>query len=342
MAAMCGLLTGAAAQTGILIKHANRDTAYIKDYYRKYFIVRAYESTKFNNFKYINGHDKLIYKPNDHNNFGLGFNYRFLCLNLGVYVPGAGKDKSTYGKTHYLDLQTHLYVHKFILDFYGQFYRGYYLANSESVISNLTTHIITRPDVSTRDITLELQYVFNDKRFSYNAPFYQNELQKQSAGSFLLGGGIYHFDARGDSALTPSDVSYANFFHNYRFNASSNSGMGASGGYAYTLVIKKRFFITGILTGGLGVNEASLSNTLADQQQKKLGAVLNLSGKFAAGYNSDKYFAGVTYIRLVTEDNAVEPGAWQEVNTGNFRFTVAKRFRLKRNILPKSELIKIE
>jgi len=333
----------AAGQTTILIRHADRDTAYIKDYYRKHLILRAYESTKFNNFKLIDGSDKLVYKPNDHDNFGIGFIYRFISINIGFYIPGVGKNRDIYGKTHSLDLQTHLYVHRFIIDFYGQFYRGYYLANSSSVTNNLPPgQIVTRPDIDTRDITLEVQYVFNDRRFSYNAPFYQNELQKKSAGSFLLGGGFYHFDARADSAFTPTDVNYSNFFQNYRFNKCSNTGMGINGGYGYTVVIKKMFFITEMLSLGAGFNYSQLTSSTSGNDNGKFGLGLNVSEKFAAGYSTDKYFAGITYIRLVTEDNSIAPKTWQEVNTGNFRFIVAKRLRLKKALIPKSELLNME
>ncbi len=327
----------------ILIRHGNKDTTYIKEYYRKHLVIRAYESTKFNNFKYIDAHNKLIFKPNNHNNFGVGFNYRFISLNFGFYVPFAAKNSDVYGTTKPLDLQTHIYLHKFIVDFYGQFYKGYFLSDTrQSIFNGSDDHPMLRPDIATRDISLEVQYLFNDKKFSYNAPYYQNEIQKKSAGSFLLGGGIYHTDAKGDSALAPTNITYTDFFRNYKFNASSNTGIGFITGYAYTQVIKKIFFITDALSGGAGYNRSTLSDNYLDQNIRKNGVQFNLTERFAAGYSSDKYFAGITYIRLITEDHSIYPHTWQEVNTGNFRITVAERFRLKKALIPKSELIEIE
>ena len=326
----------------ILIRHANKDTAYIREYYRKHMVIRAYESTKFNNFKFIDGTDKLVYKPNDHNIFGIGFNYRFISLNLGIYIPSTGKNIGIYGRTKELDLQPHIYVHKFLIDIYAQFYHGYYLSNSGAVPNNtLNDNVEKRPDIATKNISFVVQYVFNDKRFSYNAPFYQNERQKKSAGSFLLGGGIYHTDINGDSALSPANINYANFFNNYRFNASVNNGIGLNGGYAYTLVVKKYFFLTEAITAGAGINNVSLSSP-SNPDVQKTGAEVSFTVKLAAGYNSDNYFAGVTYIRLITDDNSLKSDTWQEVNTGNFRFTVAKRIRLRKALIPKSDVIKIE
>jgi len=334
--------TLADGQTTILIHHTDKDTTFIREYYRRHLVIRAYESTKFNNFKFIDGHKKLVYKPNDHDVFGIGFNYRFLSINAGVYIPSAGKDIGEYGRTMALDLQPHVYVHRFIIDLYAQFYHGYYLSNAGATQYNYPhDDVEKRPDIATRNISVGIQYVFNDKRFSYNAPFYQNERQKKSAGSFLLGGGVYHTDISGDSALTPVNISYANFFNNYHFNATHSTGIGLNGGYAYTLVIKKLFFLTEIISAGAGLNNAMLT-TESNQLVQKNGAGFNLSAQLAAGYNSDNYFAGVTYIRLVTENNSIVPGAWQEVNTGNFRFTVAKRIRLNKALIPKSDLIHID
>ena len=339
----CFSFTEAMGQATILIRHADRDTAYIKEFYRKHLVVRAYESTKFNNFKFIDGSKKLIYKPNDHNIFGLGLNYRFISLNIGLYVPAAGKNISIYGRTKDLDLQTHIYVHKFIVDLYAQFYHGYYLSNTTSSLSSYPVdRIEKRPDISTKDLSIVVQYLFNDKKFSYNAPFYQNELQKKSAGSFIVGGGLYHTNISGDSTLTPRNISYSNFFNSFIFNKAINNSIGFNGGYAYTVVIRKLFFITAMVSGGAGVNFATLSDVGPDQKNEKTGLGLNLTAKFAAGYNSDKYFAGINYIRLITEDNSTEPDTWQEVNIGNFRITIAKRFHLRKAVIPKSDLIEIE
>jgi len=330
-------------QGGILIRHPKRDTSYIKDYYKNHLVIRAFESTKYNNFRYREHAEKLIYKPNEHNNLGIGFNYRFISLNLGLYFPFLDKNRDIYGKTKYLDLQTHVYLQKFIIDLYAQFYKGYYLANASNALNNYQEgQVVKRPDMATGDVSIVFQYIFNDKRFSYNAAFYQNERQKKSAGSFLVGGGIYHSNARGDSALIPSNIKYTNFFNNNPFTFSNNNSFGFNAGYAYTLVIKKNFFITASLCGGAGLGHSALSNASLDEKTAKFGAEFNLTERFAAGYNSDNYFAGITYIRLVTEDNTAVPNTWQEVNTGNFRFTVAKRFKLKKALIPKNEMIKSE
>lgn len=334
-------MTNTAGAQAINIKHEKKSKAYIDDFYKRYLIVRAYESTKFTNFRFSDGGSKLIYKPNEHNNAGVGFTYKFISLNLGLHVPFADKDEEKYGKTRQLDLQTHICPKKFIVDFMGQFYRGYYLFNPEIRTNYQSTDIIKRPDVRTRDISLIVQYVFNNKHFSYNAPLYQNEVQKKSAGSFIAGGGIYHTHVRADSALTPADMRDSAFFNASRFNIASHIGLGISAGYGYTLVVHKYFFATAILSAGAGLGYSYVSAP-GEDRKGAVGPEYNLNLKCAAGYNYGKYFAGVNYIRLMTTSNSGYPSTFQEVNRGNFRVIVAKRFRVKKSLIPKNDVLKAD
>jgi len=327
----------------VLISHSRKDTSYIKDYYSKYLIIRGFESTNFYDFKLIDRPGRLVYKPNDHNDLGAGFNYRFISTNLSFYAPFISKTNPAYGYTHIVDLQTHLYLHKFIIDIYGQFYRGYFLTDGDDPVINFSNEkVILRPDIYTRDVSVVFEYVCNDKRFSYTAPFYQNEKQKKSSGSFLLGGGIYHSSVSGDSALAPSEVTFPGFYHNLLFKATTNSSIGLNAGYAYTFVIKKQFFISASLCGGPGLNQAEVTIAGTGNTLEKTGPEFNFTGKFSGGYNSDNYFAGITYIRQVTELNGVINNSWQEVNAGNFRLIFAKRIHFKKSLIPKTGFIREE
>ena len=325
----------------IRIRHSKKSKSYIEDYYKKYLIVRAFESTKFTNFRFSDGGSKLIYKPNEHNNAGVGINYKFISLNLGFHVPFTDKDQDRYGKTRQLDLQTHIYARKFIIDFFGQFYKGYYLFNPDIRANYLPSDVIKRPDIRTRDISLMVQYVFNYDHFSYNAPLYQNEVQKKSAGSFIAGGGIYHSHVRADSSLVPRDINDSAFFNGSRFNIASHIGLGISAGYGYTFVIHKRFFVTAMASAGAGLGY-SYTSAPGEGRTSAFGPEYDLNLKCAAGYNYGKYFAGVNYIRLITTANSAFPDTWQEVNRGNFRVIVAKRLKHRRSLLPKSGVIKVD
>ncbi len=133
----------------IEIKHTSRDSAYIRDYYKHHLIVRVYECSRFNSFKFVDGHDKLIYKPNHHNDIGLGFTYKVISINFEFYVPIFGQNNDRYGATHSFDLQTYAYIHKFVIDLYTRFYHGYYLSNAGAALTN-SPPVVVRPDIETK------------------------------------------------------------------------------------------------------------------------------------------------------------------------------------------------
>lgn len=331
---------GAAAQP-VVIHHKKRSTTHIQDLYKKYIVVRAYESTKFNNFRFIDGKTKVIYKPNEHNNLGMGFTYKYISLNLGFHIPFADKNPDIYGKTRQLDLQSHIYKRKYIIDFFGQFYRGFYLDNP-AILANYSPSLpVKRPDMRSRDISLQVQYVFNNNRFSYNAPTYQNEIQRKSAGSFIAGAGIFHANVRADSSIIPATLTDTGFFHRDAFTRAGHIGAAASFGYGYTLVIHKYFFATAILTGGAGVGYSWLGHG-GSPATGAWAPRLDANLRCAAGYNYGRYFAGVTYIRLQTMAGSAYPATWQQTNRGNFRVIVAKRFRYKKDLLPATNIIKAD
>ena len=311
-------------------KKRKTNRIYIQDYQKKYLVLRAFEATKFNNFGFTDGKTHLIYRPNDHNNIGIGGTYRFLSLNLGFHMPFADRDTDTYGTTKRLDLQTHIYNKKFIIDFFGQFYRGFYLGEPD-IKNKIPGYDIKRPDIHSRDLSLSVQYVFNNSRFSYNAPLYQTEVQKKSAGSFIAGAGIYFTRVFADSSLVPRPIPDSSFFGSLPFSGAEHAGISLNAGYGYTVVIRKHFFISTIFTLGAGVGSSSLRTK--GNKYVSPGAQFDANLKCAAGYNYKRWYAGLNYMGLATSAASALPGTSQQVNRGVFRLTVAHRIKLHRHIV---------
>jgi hypothetical protein len=147
------------------------DSACIIDLSRD-LVVRLYGSQKFTGYKlgqYGNS-KRVVYSPNDNYNIGLGFNYKFLGINIGFRAPFINNDEARYGKTKFLDLQSYIYMRKITLDLYGQFYNGYYLSN-RSILDNykVVDTFLKRPDLHTKNFGFTLQYIFNYRKFSYRA-----------------------------------------------------------------------------------------------------------------------------------------------------------------------------
>ncbi|MGE7774516.1 DUF4421 domain-containing protein [Chitinophaga sp. NPDC101104] len=313
--------------------HTDNDTAYIEDLTQD-LTVRLYGSRKYNYYDmhHRSVNEELLYRPNANNNVGIGANYKFVGLNLGFNLPFINNDNDRYGKTKYLDLQTHLYTRKLVVDFYGQYYQGYYSGTSKRFFDNALSAKASgiRPDIINTNIGLHAQYIFNDKRFSYRAAFLQNEYQKKSAGSPLVGAEIFAWQMRGDSALVPLALRNDGFYGGMPFTRSSNVSFALNGGYAYTLVIAKHFFFTGSLAVAAGVNRTVLAFNDGSGKVHGFGWQLNSTFRFAAGYNSSKYYVGVHYVDISTRGDAPVDKAYQTFGAGNLRFSIVRRFGLKK------------
>lgn len=312
--------------------NVRNDRRYIEDH-TKDLTVRAFATTKFSRFLIgQNGKGEFLpFASNDNLNIGAGFNWRFLGMNLGFKMPFVNNDDKKFGKTRSFDLQSFLYFRKLQVDLYAQAYNGMYVSRPKATYySEIDNKYPYRPDLRTRNFGINAQYIFNNRRFSYRAAFVQNEYQKKSAGSFMVGGGIYHFRAKADSAFIPYNVTFIDDFWDDNYNRTAVTCLAANIGYAYTAVIKKHFFVTGSINAGPGLNYTQRRDAITKDVTGGLDYQLNGTLRLAAGYNSSKYFAGVQYIRLMNRTGISEPATWQQAETGSFRVTIAKRFKLNK------------
>ncbi len=306
------------------------DTNYISDR-TKDLTIRALGATKLSTYKFGDyDNDKTLhYKSNNAYSAGLGFVYGFLGLNFTMKLPGINDDDLEYGKTTKFDFQAYAFPRKVALDLYVQYYKGFYADDNTIAPNTLLSKNYIRPDLTTQHIGVNGSYVFNAKQFSFRAAFIQNEYQKKSAGTALLGGGIHYNRISGDSAIIPSDVSYAGFYNNNKFNKIGSFNVGVHGGYAYTLVIKKHFFITGAALIGAGANYSFLRDDANDVFDRNVGFQFSGMYKAAIGYNSEKFYVGLIHINYLNRNSTPIDNAWQQNQTGVVRLVIARRFPFK-------------
>ncbi len=168
-------------------------------------------------------------------NIGVGLLVDHTAINvragMGVIPIRDGK----YGKTQSLDIQFHRYGRKLLLDVFFQRYKGYYTQPAKDSVSLF-------PDIAVRQIGVEVAYLFNGRKFSAKAAFEQSELQVRSAGTFILGGGIYYNSIHAGTELLPVNETRIN---------SEQIGMNA--GYAYSWVMSRHWLLASMATIGLNV-----------------------------------------------------------------------------------------
>jgi hypothetical protein len=307
------------------LKSQDRDTNYIEPY-NKMITARGFVSGKYTIFALdgSQGVRTLQYRPNTRVNMGVGATYRALTLNLGFGLPNKDDFK---GDTRYIDLQTHIYGKKWRYDFFGQFYRGYYVYPLGYGSADKALYY-QRPDLNVQELGISAYHIYNNKKFSYRAAFLQSERQKQSAGSFLLGGGIIYGNTRADSAFVPSLLK--DFYYQDSIRRLQYLEIGPGAGYAYTFVWKEHWFATGSLTLSADLSLVKESTRL--ESTTSLNISPNFLFRMGAGYNGDQWSYNFSWVTSRTTIAGQYKNGGYNTNTGNYRFTISKRFTPGKNL----------
>jgi hypothetical protein len=306
---------------------AQQDTSYIEGYESR-ITGRFYFSRKFTTLRLQNNNPAyaLRYRPNTTLNMGVGATYQWATLNLAYGFGFLNPDRGQ-GKTRYLDLQFHGYGKKITIDFLGQFYKGFFLSPKGTAAPSNSSYYL-RPDLRVNAVGATVQYVFNHKQFSYRASFLQNEWQKKSAGSFLIGVELYAGGIRADSSVVPRAINQevtTSDIHRMQFIQ-----FGPNAGYAYTYVFDRHFFVTG--AGSLTI--AAGSNTTYQNEKRTVttGINPNFLLRVSTGYNSRYWSISFLYVsnslNLVSNHFDRSP----VLSTGNFRVNFVHRFRPSRKV----------
>jgi hypothetical protein len=298
---------------------AQTNNAYYTSY-DKIITGRFYFSQKYTSYQYRHDNESINirYRPNTTLNMGVGATYKWATLNLAYGFGFLNRDEEK-GKTRYLDLQTHLYGRKIIVDAFGQFYNGFYLDKGE--LTPRVNGYYLRPDIKVRFLGASGQYLFNHEKFSYRASFLQSEWQKKSAGSLLVGLEFFLGRTKADSAMVPSTLSGQTEETN--LDQVNFVEMGPNVGYVYTWVIKKHFFLTGQATVSLDYGTNTMTSNGVNTRSSSFSPNSSLS--FFAGYNSEKW--AVSFV-FVNKNIGIASGSERRIdfNTGNLRLNIVHRF----------------
>jgi hypothetical protein len=251
------------------IGSAQRDSTYIATFEQEFSagIYSYYQFTRL--IHVVDDERSTTYIPNSPIGFGLLVSYKnfTLCGGMGFNFLRDPK----FGKTSVIDWQYHYYGRKFILDFFLQNYKGFYSRGEDR-------EIILHPDIRLAQYGLFGQYIFNNKKFSYQAAFNQSERQLKSAGSFQLGGGFYYDHVSSDTSLI---INERNSLDSYQ--------LGISGGYVYTFVIEKDFTVALGMSVGMNFGTESLGI-------KKIEVSPNIFPRISTGYIGDTWSIGLSFV----------------------------------------------
>lgn len=277
------------------------DSSYIR-FYEHESSIRPYFSDKYTSLIHnLGDNDEAIYRPNAPFGIGLGVSYKNYSIS-GGYGFDFMRDKKK-GKTKSLDFQYHYYGRRFVTDIFFQRYKGLYTEPKEGEYNFYS-------DIKLVQYGAFSQYIFNGNKFSYQAAYDQNEKQIKSAGSFLLGGGIYFNQAESAGSLM--------FNNDYKIK---NFQFGVSAGYAYTWVINKYVYLSGSMSFGINVGAKGFDRFGKD----RLEVYPTMFPRFSAGYDRNDWSIGLSAINNVvyiiySKENEMM------FNTGAIQLSFVKRF----------------
>jgi hypothetical protein len=300
---ICCLILSVIATTCL----AQYDSSYIRKYDQK-FLVKGFLYKNILNLS-ASENDKSAgtdYVPNNPVGLGVGFSYQDFIFDL-TYGQNIGiKANNDYLKTNSFDFQIHRYSRKYSADIFIQQYQGLYVDDE-----NLSIEKSNCPDLYIFQVGLTGQYLLNWKKFSYKAAFNQSEKQLNSAGSFLLGGGIYYFRIDSDSS----------FVFKNEINCIRSFQWGLNAGYAYNWVIGKHWLTSSSLSIGLNVGNERVKSFFNKDICINPTVILRLS----MFYNSDSWSLGFlftgNFISLMYPDESEI-----DLTSGRFEMMYAYRF----------------
>jgi hypothetical protein len=234
----------------------------------------------------------LSYRSNKPTALGFGVYLFEIGVELSFAIPVAEKEKQIYGESEASDLQLNIFTKKWGLESYYRKYQGFYLADPDVPVPP-GTPFPQRLDVTTRNIGVIGNYVFNNRKFSFRSSYNYSERQLRSSGSFLLFGSINGFRVRGDSAII-GEAYRGDFGNNVAIQEIKSTSLGIAPGYAYSF-IRKGFFINATL--GIGPAHNWLAQTNEDGETKHdIEFTAFFAARAALGYNGDRFFTGFSFI----------------------------------------------
>lgn len=297
------------------------DSNYVVSYANK-LTTRFYLSQKYTLFtlEAPKGIRELQYRPNTTVNLGVGATYKAFTLNLAYGFGFLNRDQSK-GKTRYLDLQTHIYSLKWRFDFFGQFYRGYYLY-PKGFATGSNQDFYQRPDLRVHEIGIHAYHMYNNRKHSYRSSYVQNEWQQRSAGTFVLGGAITLGNVNADSSFTPTSIQ--SNYEQRSVNGIRYIELGPGLGYSHTFVYDKHWFLNVSTT--LNLNLGLTREFLSGPSQNSISFSPNLLFRTAVGYNSENWNANFSWVTNRTSIEGKFKNGGYHVSSGNYRFTVAHRY----------------
>ena len=310
----------------------NFDTAFIQSYYDK-LIAGVYIPHKFVKFG-INSVAEgalLEYEPNGRSAIGLEGSYKWLSIGFSVKLPLADKSISQYGQTESFDLQFHLNLRKLIIDCYFQIYNGFYISNMDDYYDSWNyENQYPKTDLTIFNIGVLANYVYNNKKFSYKAALNLTDRQKKNAGSLIMGSYFFINGMSADSTIIPSFATQY-FQEMIGLKSLGTLNLGLSCGYAYTFVIRDRFYVNLGIIPGFGLYGINALDNNANPIDFDVNSAIIVQSRISIIYQKDRFYAAMTGV-YGTQTSLGKSDYTVAFGHGNTKISLGYRFDFPKRI----------
>lgn len=272
----------------------------------------------------ITGENRLQYFPNDPNSIGLRIQHKWLGLAAGFTPPGFQlKDR---GKTSELDLHVFVYGKKSGFDAYFLTYKGFYIENfaQNDTLNKYYATYPMLPEMRMLSTGMNFFHIFNHKKFSMRSTFLHNEVQKRSAGSFVMNFSASYLYLYNPTAFLPSELDQIARTKE-KFEKGSFYSLSAMPGYAHTFVYKKKWYLTFNPSLGL-VGQYQSFRVESEDRINRVTASLRGMVRGGGGYNGERLFVAVTGF-TDTYNYDLDKRVRLEMVMSEVRFIMGYRFK---------------
>ena len=265
-----------------------QDSNYIENFTME-TSVRLIGVTKINYFQIRDKTTQIMYHPDAKISLGAGITHKWFSLDV-TFKSGIAEENAEGSKA--FDFQGGIFSPKQYLELTYKYYFGYYLRNSSNLTQEINDSSKVREDIRTSYVGLDYMYAFNYGRFSFKAPFMYNEIQKKSAGSFIIGAGFLSYLLDGDHSILPEE-SKPDFNSKLAFESLNTINLSLEVGYMYSIVFLDNFYLTlsaipgiVIVAGDYKINERKLIGLQPSLRFKTMNAI---------GYNARRFYCGIQF-----------------------------------------------
>lgn len=274
----------------------------------------------------VNGTYRLEYYPNDVSAIGVRVQHKWLGVAL-TYSPKFIQPKAK-GKTDELDLHIYVYARRHNLDAYYFNYSGLYIDNyrSNETLKLAFKNYPLLPEMKLEGAGLNYFYVLNHKRYSLRSSYLHNEIQKRSAGSFLMGASVNYLHFNNPSSILPNELDSFSQPQEKLENGEFYVG-SILPGYAHTFVLKRLYFTIAPMIG-VAFQYQNFNAENESTPNRRFSASARSLARFGIGYNAERFYIGITAVND-SYNYRLSKGVAVEMRVNDARLIIGYRFAPK-------------